>query len=302
MDDLLDAAATFLQTHARQLERRRFTLLFAGEDAAGALAALAGYANADGGFGWGLEPDLRTPPSQPGAALHAFEVLEEAAAAGQPAPDVAAALCDWLDRVALDGGAVPFSTPGAAGAGTAPWWAGADPAVPSLHITAAACEAAQRLARHDAAVAAHPWVRRATDWTLERIAEVDRPDGGYELMYVLRFLDAIADREPAAAGQLDRLIALVPRDGRLPVHGGAEGEMLELLDLSPRPDAPLRARLDPAAVAAALDGLLAERHDDGGWDVGFPTQTAMSALEWRGYATVGALKVLRAHDRLGAGA
>lgn len=42
----------------------------------GALAALSAYRNPDGGYGWGLEADLRARESQPGAALHAFEVFE----------------------------------------------------------------------------------------------------------------------------------------------------------------------------------------------------------------------------------
>ena len=38
----------------------------------------------DGGYGWGLEGDLRSPESQPAAALHAFEVFEEVAPATTP--------------------------------------------------------------------------------------------------------------------------------------------------------------------------------------------------------------------------
>ena len=48
------------------------------------LAALDGHRNPDGGYGWGLEADLRSPESQPGAALHAFEVFEEIAPATSP--------------------------------------------------------------------------------------------------------------------------------------------------------------------------------------------------------------------------
>ena len=59
---------------------------------AGALAALDGYRNPDGGYGWGLEGDLRSPESQPAAALHAFEVFAETGRAPQ-----AATLCHWLD-------------------------------------------------------------------------------------------------------------------------------------------------------------------------------------------------------------
>ena len=75
------AAHDFMATHARVLDRRRFELQNGGTDASAALAALDGYRNPDGGYGWGLEPDLRSPESQPGAALHAFEVFEDIAPA-----------------------------------------------------------------------------------------------------------------------------------------------------------------------------------------------------------------------------
>jgi hypothetical protein len=62
------------------LDRRRFGLLAGEKDASALLAAVEAYRNPDGGYGWGLEPDLRAPESQPGGALHAFEAIDEAAA------------------------------------------------------------------------------------------------------------------------------------------------------------------------------------------------------------------------------
>ena len=66
----LDAAAQFMAAHARVLDRRRLGVLLGTGDAAGLLAALDGYRNPDGGYGWGLEPDLRVPQSQPLAAMN----------------------------------------------------------------------------------------------------------------------------------------------------------------------------------------------------------------------------------------
>lgn len=289
MDALIDDARAFLRTHARLLDVRRFELLFGDGDAESVLAALAGYRNADGGFGWGLEPDLRAPSSQPAGALHAFEVLAEVAPATSP---MAVELCDWLERVTLPDGGLPFALAGAADPGTAPWWAGADPTASSLHITCAVAEGAHLVARHDDAVARHPWLARATAFCLERIAAGDEPAGGYELMYALRFLDAACDREPEARRHLDRLVALVPPSATLPVAGGVDGEALRPTQVAPRPDGPLRARLAAEAFAADRERLLAERRDDGGWDVGFATQSPVAALEWRGYATVEALREL----------
>jgi hypothetical protein len=104
----LPAAAAFITTHARVLDRRRFAVRFEGADPDGALAALDAYRNADVGYGWALEPDLRGPESQPGAALHAFEVFEDVAPATSPR---AMELCDWLASASLADGGLPFVLP-----------------------------------------------------------------------------------------------------------------------------------------------------------------------------------------------
>ena len=57
----LRAARGFMAGHARLLDRRRFEFLFGDGDAELVLAALRAYRNPDGGYGHGLEPDLRAP-------------------------------------------------------------------------------------------------------------------------------------------------------------------------------------------------------------------------------------------------
>ena len=57
-----------MASHARLLDRRRLELLLDGGEPTAVLAALEAYRNPDGGYGWGLEPDLRATESQPGGA------------------------------------------------------------------------------------------------------------------------------------------------------------------------------------------------------------------------------------------
>ncbi len=75
------AAEQFIWASARLLDRHRYAMLFAGAPAEPVVEALSGYRNADGGFGHGLEPDLRCPSSQPAPTLYALEILNEAGAA-----------------------------------------------------------------------------------------------------------------------------------------------------------------------------------------------------------------------------
>jgi hypothetical protein len=290
MGNHVSAARSFMAGHARVLDRRRFELLFGGADAEPVLAALNAYRNPDGGYGHGLEPDLRAPESQPAAAFHAFEVFADVAPVRAPE---AVKLCDWLDRVALADGGLPFALPIEDPSGCAPFWAQADRQAFSLQITAIVAAHANRVAAHDPAVAGHPWLARATSCCLAAIDALEGASAAYELAFAVRFLDAVHDREGTAPGLLARLGEYVPRDGRLRVTGGLADEALRPVDVAPEPDRPARALLDEAAVAADLERLASEQDEDGGWSVDFQSYSPAAALEWRGYATVRALSVLR---------
>jgi hypothetical protein len=295
----LCAASAFMTTHARLLDRQRFRLLLGESGPDGVLAALEAYRNADGGYGWGLEPDLRAAESQPGGALHAFEAFAEVAPATSPR---AAELCDWLAAASLADGGLPFALPIADAAGCAPFWAEADATVSSLHITSAVVAMAHRVAAHDPAVARHPWLADATRYCLGEIARLDEPRSALELLYVLGFLDVLAGSgggEPDAAAHLERMAAAIPASGELPVEGGAADENVRPLDVAPRPNRPVRRHLRPEAVAADLDRLAAGQADHGGWEVDYAAWSPAAALEWNGYATVRAVAVLRANGRLG---
>ncbi len=301
----LAATSAFMTAHARLLDRRRFAVRFEGGDPDLALAALEAYRNPGGGYG-ALEPDLRAAESQPVGAMHAFEVFEDVAPVTSPR---AAELCDWLAGATLPDGGLPFALPVADATATAPFWAGADPDVSSLHITTAVAAVAHRVARHDPAVAAHPWLTTASRYAAAAMAAQDGPASTLELLYGLRFLDAWVAR-PAdgdgdehggedvdAAALLARWAGALPADATLPVEGGLADEAIRPLEFSPAPGTPLRAHLDETVVATDLDRVAAGQREDGGWDVDFTAYSPAAALEWRGYATVEAVGVLRAHGR-----
>jgi hypothetical protein len=77
------------------------------------------------------------------------------------------------------------------------------------------------------------------------------------------------------------------------VVGGLPEEALWPLDLAPESGRPARALLDEATIAADVDRLAREQREDGGWSVDFQSYSPAAALEWRGYATVRALSILR---------
>jgi hypothetical protein len=291
----LKAAEEFMAAHARILDRRRLELRLGTTDPSAAVAALDGYRNPDGGYGWGLEPDLRSPESQPGAALHAFEVFEDIAPATAAQ---AVALCDWLDSITLEDGGLPFVLPLGMTAGSGPWWVDADTSGSSLQITAVDAAAALRVASHDAAVASHPWLERAIGYCMNAIESMEEPPFAYVLSFSVQVADALHESRPDETEQLlERLAPFVPADGKVPVRGGAEGETLNPLDLAPYPDRPARRLLEQEVISAELDRLESLQQDDGGWTVDFLKISPAGALDWRGYATVRAIDILGRNGR-----
>jgi hypothetical protein len=291
----LDAASDFMATHARLLDRRRFDVLFRDGSVDALLAALTAYRNADGGYGWGLEPDLRATESQPGGALHAFEVFEDILPSTSPD---AARLCDWLESVTLPDGGLPFALPVASDAGCAPFWANADPTVSSLQITAIVAVAAWRVAPGDPGVAGHPWLRTATEYCIGAADALGDDPFAMELAFAVQLLDAASADYRAASGVIDRLRRHVPASGLVPVRGGSEGEAMRPLDFAPAPGGPARRLFSPDLIEDELRRVGDGQEQDGGWRVDFASYSPAAELDWRGHATVRALWLLRLNQML----
>ncbi|HLM07700.1 MAG TPA: hypothetical protein VK402_21200 [Blastococcus sp.] len=288
----LSAAADFLAGSARLLDQRRFDLLFGDGTPDAVLAAVEGYRNPDGGYGWGLEPDLRSRTSQPGGALHAFEAIADVAPVRTAR---SAELSDWLASVTLPDGGLPFALPVPDPAACAPFWVGAEQ-TSSLQITAVVAAAAHRVAAADPAVAGHPWLGRATAYCLDAVRALGPDPHAMVLAFAAQLLDAAAS--PQAAELVEHLRPSVPPDGLLHVAGGADDEFMRPLDFAPFPGGPARTLFDPAVVEAELDRLAAAQQPDGGWTVDFGSYSPAATLEWRGQRTVAALVVLRANGRI----
>jgi hypothetical protein len=283
----LDAAAQFLAANGRVLERRLFDRLFAGGDARAVRDAVAAYRNDDGGFGHGLEPDGRTPASQPAAVELALRVLDEADAWDD---ELVAGACDWLERTAPAEGGATFVAPSVDGWPHAPWWRPEDGLPASLISTG------QIAGTLHARGVEHPWLTRATEllWSrIERLGEV----GPYDMRGLLRFLDHVPDRRAAEAA-VDRVGPVLLERGLVALDPDAAGEVHSPLDYAPTPASAARRLFDDRTIAAHLDRLAAGQASDGGWTFNWLAWSPPVELEWRGYVTVDALRVLRANGRL----
>ena len=275
----LDAARTFLHANGRVLERRRFAHLIDGGPKEPVLDAIRAFRNDDGGFGHAIEPDMRAPESQPVGVQTAMEILHELGVHDDPMIRPAA---DWLRSVTRDDGGIPFVLE--TEAPHAPWWKSSD----ASSVTQTAANAA---ALHSLGVI-HPWLESADEFLFARIAQIDASKVGediglgYDVLFSVHFLDAHPDDARATAA-LDALAPIPTAD--------PGSEHPSALDLSPRPGTRTRRFFD---VESDLDALERAQQDDGGWRVAWPDWNDAAAVEWRGVATVNALSLLRANDRV----
>lgn len=283
----LAKATNFIWSAARLLERRYFAYLFLDGRPEDVLTALHPYQNADGGFGNGLEPDVRAPLSQPIPTWTALCILDEIGAFGDP---MVAQACDYLLTITTSEGGVPFVLPSVQDYPRAPWWETGEDAPASLNPTAAI---AALLYKHGVT---HSWLNMASDYCWRALATLEETSP-YEMRAVLPFLDFAPERERAESVFArvgpklleQKLVALTPTK---------QEDTHSPLDYAPRPQSLARRLFSSEVIDAHLDALVAAQQEDGGWPINWYAWSPAAALEWRGSVTIGALLTLRAYGRL----
>ena len=273
------AARGYLLREGRLLERRRFATEFEGASPDGVVDALLGYRNADGGFGHGLEPDKRTPRSQPLDVQFALEALVHSAAR---APELATAAASFLEAMAEPDGMVTLVLPGVEDFPHAPHVSAAS-FPPGLNPTALLAGLLHAMG------VAHPWRERATEACLAALERDGVPTEGHVIHAVVVLLEHVPDRARADAlahASYFRSDADDPEYGITPT------------DLAPTPASPWRALFADADFDAHLDRLARDQQPDGGWPINWPAVSAATETEYRSIRTLDALHVLTAYGRL----
>ncbi|MGA9831630.1 MAG: hypothetical protein WBQ71_10970 [Trebonia sp.] len=279
-----DAAAEFMATRARVLDRRVFQRLFQGGAPDPVRDAVAAYRNDDGGFGHALEPDLRAAASQPAAVEMALRIMDATDAWDE---HLVRDAIDWLTSIAPSEGGATFVLPTLSQGPHAPWW------VPAEGNPVSLIQTGQIAGVLYARGFNHPWRDGATEVMWRGIDQLTEPNA-YEMFGVLMFLQHVPDR-PRAENALQRigrsLRALATLDPN------AEGETHSPLDFAPLPDSIARSLFDDATIEAHLNHLAGAQREDGGWMFNWPAWSPAAESDWRGFLTVDALRVLRANGR-----
>lgn len=293
---MIQQGRTFLTLNGRLLERRLADLWFGEPSPQIALAvldALRAYQNPDLGLGNALEPDARTPASQPLAVDFGLEVAEQVAmTAVGVAPVVterlaalANDLAEYLAPLVSSDGGLPIVLPDVVDHPHAAHW-GDGRFPPDLNPTAGIVVRLRRLGcRAD-------WLDKAEAFCRDRIdrTPTDRV-GGHTLANILRFVTASPDREWATE-QLSRLTGDLANLDHFHLYPGP-GYGVTPLDIAPDPADPLHDLFPADAFDAHLTELSTGQQADGGWALTWEPPSGASPLEWRGVVTLRAIRALQ---------
>ena len=277
-----DAAAEFMATRARVLDRRVFQRLFQGGAPEPVRDAVAAYRNDDGGFGHALEPDLPAAASQPAAVEMALRIMDAADAWDE---HLVRDAIDWLTSIAPSEGGATFVLPTLSQGPHAPWW------VPAEGNPVSLIQTGQIAGVLYARGFNHPWRDGATEVMWRGIDQLTEPNA-YEMFGVLAFLQHVPDRSRAEDA--------LQRIGPVASRASSRSTRTPRARPTPRwtsPRSPTRspaALFDDATIEAHLNHLAGAQREDGGWMFNWPAWSPAAESDWRGFLTVDALRVLRA--------
>ncbi|GAA1691079.1 hypothetical protein GCM10009830_43520 [Glycomyces endophyticus] len=287
-------AAEFVWRTGGVLDQRRLEAVTGAGSAGAVRAAVLAHRTPEGGFAYGIEPDVKGPAAQPLSAMGAVEILAEAGALDE---STGVAVCEWMARHAAPGGGVPDLLASIAAYPRPPWVA------PTPQDQGGLLTTARTVGLLRGAGVAHPWLEAATAWCRGRIDALEATHP-YEVFSVSAFLESEpdrmwADRSAERIGAIVRagLVLLDPADTAAAVPPGyAPGEHHLACDFAPRPDSPGAAWFTGAEMRAALDARAAEQAEDGGWPIHYRRWHPGIEQQARPGFTVAALRTLRAWE------
>jgi hypothetical protein len=285
MDDAFVRAKVFLYTQARLLERLLFAVRFENADPRSVGLLVSAYQNRDGGLGHALEPDLRSPRSQPLFIEIGLRAMHDA---GCQDHKLSLSLCSFLETVCDESGLVPPILPDAYESPHASHWRG--PQSPSVNPTASICGLLLDQGIN------HPWLARTTDTCCDRLI-ARPPNEAHELECAAVLADHLTDED--TGNRIGSMIASKLKTARFFIPDAPVRDYgLTPLHFAPSPDSRWNALFTSAQLQGHLEDLRTRQMDDGGWPISWKPPGSASECEWRGRWTLQAIDTLVAYGML----
>ena len=287
MNATFEIGANFIWKNARLLERVIFAYRFRAGSSTRILDVLRTYQNEDGGFGHALEPDLRSPDSQPLFAEFALRTLYECNLRDSA---IAFRVCDFLARHADLKRGIPAIFPSSSLYPRATHWNNPLSEQPSLdRMTGLVGLANWQGARH-------PWLQEAVEVCLENVTATRYSDA-HTILNAFSLVESVS-RERSVDQLFDKLADELIKADFFSPEAPVKGYALTPLNAAPLPDSYIRRIFSDAQIEAHLDDLEAQQEADGGWSIQWEPPGEMALQEWRAHKTVAALTTLRAYGRI----
>jgi len=283
-----EKAATFIWQNGRLLERRLFDLFFRGGSKEDVLKVLKAYQNEDGGFGHALEPDLRTPDSQPLFVEFALRTLHEARIRDR---ELALRVFEYVSRMADPDRGIATVTASSRHYPRAPHWSNPAYEQPDFSQLAGIIGLLYWQGIRD------PWLDRAIGACLDHFRTVQYEDAhliqnAFYLLECLPQTEEVLALRAKLADELFRarffILEAPPRE-----YG------LTPLDFAPLADSYCRSLFPDDVIRDHLKALEAQQQEDGGWPISWEPPGEMARLEWRAYRTLRSLLTLESYRKAG---
>jgi len=272
----IDRARAFVYGNGALWERALFGWLFDGRPLAHVHRCLLGYKNDDGGWGHGLEHDLKCPDSNPLALEFLLSVNRDT---GLPIAALLEGTVAWVEANRAPDGSLgnPSTTRDYP---LAPWWQ--DQGGQTIPDAITGNLTRLGLGSPDLAASTRRWVQanvslesiRANTWLFMAYHSVD---------YFLNVTD-FPDVEQYRQATLDNVIACA--------QAAPEAQTYVLFQFAPTPESVVAQALPEGLLTQKLDYLAETQREDGGW----PDEHGLP--QWQPYTTLLSLLALKRYGRL----
>jgi len=279
-----EKAANFIWRNGRLLERKIFEYSFGGGSKSGVLAAIKAYQNEDGGFGHALEPDVRTPESQPLYVEFGLRTLYDTKIRDS---ELAYQVCEYVLRHAdLNEGIATITASSGSFPRAAHWNHPSSEQASFSRLTGLIGLLIWQGIKH-------PWLDQAVESCLHDISSKSYGDS-HTILNAFCLLESLPQTD-----EIKKLYAKLSDDlfradfFRLEALSKAYG--LTPLDFSPTSDSYCRRIFSDQTIQDHLAALESQQEEDGGWQIQWEPPSEMARLEWRAYKTLNSLLTLKSY-------
>ncbi|MCD9025442.1 hypothetical protein [Cohnella silvisoli] len=282
-----EKAANFIWENGRLLERRVFEYIFLGGTKNNVLNAIKAYQNDDGGFGHALEPDLRTPESQPLYTGFALKLLYDCEIKNE---DLTYKVIDYVSKSADLETGIPIILPSSSKFPRAEHWNNPLSVEPSISQLTALVG----LIRWQGVK--HPWLDKATDICLNVISSRS-DDDAHTIASAFILLESLPQIEKIKP-LFNKLSKDLYQSRFFCLEAPPQQYGLTPLEIAPVPNSYCRSIFSDKTIMDHLKVLVSQQDEDGGWPILWEPPGGIALNEWRAYRTLMNLKTLNAYNMI----